>query len=948
MAQVPQAFKYQAVARDLNGDLLMNQPVSFKISILQGSASGTAVYVETHTSMTNDYGLVNLEIGNGTVVSGSFSAIDWGGDSHYLKVEMDPAGGTLYQAMGTSQLLSVPYALQSGDSPPDDDWTITGNNQYSAVTGNVGIGTSTPGQRLSVVGRVRAANAADETEYAEIYHGGSNALLNWAGDGNLDFRYNNTTLATVSQGDTRLYIPRPNGDYGANKSAVYGFRYGAAGSQYGGSSWAADQVDAALKGYSYFGNNYTAGVAGYSYLDYEKSAAVIGSKYDGSVRGFLAYRDDASKDWAGYFNGDVKVNGTLSGNGSGLINLPADGDWTVSGNNMYSAVTGNVGIGIDTPGQKLTVVGVVRGAANATEVENVEMSHDGTNAYLNWNGAGTLNFRYNSADLMTLVQGGNVGIGTATPGQKLTVVGVVRGAANATESEYLEMSHGGNNAYLNWNGAGKLNFRYNSADLMTLVQGGNLGIGTTSPETDLAVFSDANNQGLTLQTSDNTFNQGIRFRNSGGSYTWHLYRKDAGSNNADLVFANGSSNDITALSDRIVFKNGGKVGIGTSAPAQELSVIGVVRGSNDAAETEYVEMSHGGSHGYINWNGDGNLEFRYSGTALAQVMQTGGFSIAAGNAYMIGGNSMLHNEGTQNIFAGVHAGLNNTGAAGVFIGYNAGASGNSADFNTFLGCKAGAQNTSGSMNTFIGDEAGQQNSTGGSNVCVGAASGDGTTTGSENVFVGIWAGGLNATGNNNTMIGYYAGYTNANQSGNVFIGHNAGRNEAGSNKLYINNDNSASPLIWGDFSTDQVKVNGSLFVTNLPFGDKQNVQWDYATGQFYYDNSSMRYKENIAPLLDDCSKLLDVSPKTYTRPNNPGVYEIGYIAEEFDAAGLNRLVWYDENGRPEGINYDKIVLYTNENVKVLKEENRALKEEIDRLKKEMNERFLRLEKQINP
>jgi hypothetical protein len=892
MAQVPQAFKYQAVARDINGDLLTNQTVSFLISILQGSASGTAVYVETHTSMTNDYGLVNLEIGNGTVVSGSFSAIDWGGDSHYLKVEMDPAGGTLYQAMGTSQLLSVPYALQSGDSPPDDDWTITGNNQYSAVTGNVGIGTSTPGQRLSVVGRVRAANAADETEYAEIYHGGSNALLHWAGDGNLDFRYNNTTLATVSQENTRFYVPRPEDDYGADKSCLYGYRFGGTEAANGGTSWAVWDIDAAVKGYSFWGNNYTAGVAGYSYLDYEKSAAVIGSKYDGSVRGFLAYRDDASKDWAGYFNGDVKVNGTLSGNGSGLINLPADGDWTVSGNDMYSAVTGNVGIG------------------------------------------------------------------------------------------------------------------------------------TSAPETDLAIYSDANNQGLTLRTSDNTFNQGIRFRNSGGSYTWHLYRKDAGSNNADLVFANGSSNDITALTDRIVFKNGGKVGIGTSSPGQQLTVIGAVRGSNDAAQTEYVEMSHGGGNGFINWTGDGNLEFRYGGTALAHVVQAGGFDITAGNAYMIGGNKMLHNEGTQNLFAGYQAGLDNTGLSATFVGYQAGASGNSANFNTFVGSKAGQQNLGGSNNTFIGNEAGQQNSAGGGNVFIGSAAGDGSTTGSENIFVGTWAGGFNATGSNNTMIGYYAGASNANQTGNVFIGHNAGRNETGSNKLYIANSGTSSPLIWGDFSAGAVNINGnlgvgtttpdqkfsvvgtvrgaadaaeteyvelthggshgyinwngdgnldfryngttlatleqsgnmkvtgSLYVTTLPLGDKKNVQWDDVTGQFYYDNSSLRYKENVTPLVDDCSKLLDVSPKTYTRPDNPGVYEIGYIAEEFDAAGLNRLVWYDENGRPEGINYDKIVLYTNENVKALKEENRAQKEEImklkveiDLLKKEMHERFLNLEYQ---
>jgi hypothetical protein len=110
-AQSPEAFKYQAIARDAGGNVLANQNVSLKISILKTSDTGTPVYVETHTVTTNSFGLINLNIGTGTLVSGDFSTIDWANDKYYLKVEMDPAGGTSYQAMGTSQLLSVPYAL---------------------------------------------------------------------------------------------------------------------------------------------------------------------------------------------------------------------------------------------------------------------------------------------------------------------------------------------------------------------------------------------------------------------------------------------------------------------------------------------------------------------------------------------------------------------------------------------------------------------------------------------------------------------------------------------------------------------------------------------------------------------------------------------------------------------------------------------------------------------
>jgi hypothetical protein len=114
LAQSPEAFKYQAVARDASGNVLANTTVSFRISILRGSATGSVVYTELHTYTTNAFGLVDLEIGKGTNPKGTFSIISWANDTHYVKVEMDPAGGTAYQDMGVSQLLSVPYALHAG------------------------------------------------------------------------------------------------------------------------------------------------------------------------------------------------------------------------------------------------------------------------------------------------------------------------------------------------------------------------------------------------------------------------------------------------------------------------------------------------------------------------------------------------------------------------------------------------------------------------------------------------------------------------------------------------------------------------------------------------------------------------------------------------------------------------------------------------------------------
>lgn len=114
-SQAPQSFKYQATARNISGDLIINQNVGMQISILQGSANGTVVYVETFSPNTNDFGLININIGTGNS-STDFSTIDWANGSYFIKIEMDVNGGTNYQDFGTSQLLSVPYALYANNS----------------------------------------------------------------------------------------------------------------------------------------------------------------------------------------------------------------------------------------------------------------------------------------------------------------------------------------------------------------------------------------------------------------------------------------------------------------------------------------------------------------------------------------------------------------------------------------------------------------------------------------------------------------------------------------------------------------------------------------------------------------------------------------------------------------------------------------------------------------
>ena len=113
VAQAPERFNYQAVVRDNGGNQVQNQNVSFKVSVLENGASGNVAYAETHSVSTNQFGLVTLPIGGGTLFSGNFSNIDWGANTHFLQVEIDVTGGSNYAMMGTTQLLAVPYALHA-------------------------------------------------------------------------------------------------------------------------------------------------------------------------------------------------------------------------------------------------------------------------------------------------------------------------------------------------------------------------------------------------------------------------------------------------------------------------------------------------------------------------------------------------------------------------------------------------------------------------------------------------------------------------------------------------------------------------------------------------------------------------------------------------------------------------------------------------------------------
>lgn len=139
-AQAPQKMSYQSVIRNGSNALVANTPVGMRISILQGSATGTAQYVETHTTTTNTNGLATLAIGTGTPVTGTMAAVNWSAGPFFIKTETDPAGGTNYTITGTSELMSTPYALYAANSAPGPQGApgIAGPQGIQGATGAQG------------------------------------------------------------------------------------------------------------------------------------------------------------------------------------------------------------------------------------------------------------------------------------------------------------------------------------------------------------------------------------------------------------------------------------------------------------------------------------------------------------------------------------------------------------------------------------------------------------------------------------------------------------------------------------------------------------------------------------------------------------------------------------------------------------------------------------------
>ncbi|HOY32756.1 MAG TPA: tail fiber domain-containing protein [Bacteroidales bacterium] len=355
LAQSPQKINYQSVVRDSSGNIIINHSVSFFLTIREGLPGGTDLYHETHDATTNQYGLVILQIGNGVNPSTSFSSINWSSGDKYLEILFDangPTGGYTWTYFGTTQLLSVPYALYaektnglgltgtSGQTIRHDGTSWIANSNLLNNGKNVGIGTSTPSALLHVGDSGLVIRSKGEIQTIGV--GNGTVAGNARGIGAIDLQTRRDSATMIASGQYAVL----GGGYSNKASSLYatisGGMNNTANNSYatisGGYYNQASGTIACIGG----GDNNTASGA---------AATVSGGRYNvasgfrGTVGG--GYSNHASNSYStvagGYFN---QASGYESAIGGGDNNT-ADTSWaTISGgyaNNasgIYATVTG--------------------------------------------------------------------------------------------------------------------------------------------------------------------------------------------------------------------------------------------------------------------------------------------------------------------------------------------------------------------------------------------------------------------------------------------------------------------------------------------------------------------------------------------------------------------------------------------------------------------------------
>ncbi len=380
---------------------------------------------------------------------------------------------------------------------------------------------------------------------------------------------------------------------------------------------------------------------------------------------------------------------------------------------------------------------------------------------------------------------------------------------------------------------------------------------------------------------------------------------------------------------------------------------------------------------------DDVIRFDAGGTEIARFSKNSSgdllFNTATSNV-IVGQGAGAINTGDSNVFIGKEAArLNTTGRRNVVMGNQSGFGLTEGTLNVYVGTISGRDNATGNRNVAIGDSAGSGPDGGSSNVMLGTATGA-LSGGSNNIMIGDSAGANNASGTNNVMVGLASGLSSTG-SGNVFLGAWTGASEAGDNKLHIDNSNTTTPLIHGDFATNQATINGTLTTTGIAYanggiyfpgafgpdtayvgGTGNSISFahpgssedflGYISNNFYFRDSpgggdtsqpsvyaqgfptysSKRWKHDIQDMDGAINVIKKLRGVTYTwNKDHGGFNDFGFVAEEVHEV-LPQIAKKNAEGEIDGVEYGKVTPYLVEAFKEQQEVIESLQKEVRALK----------------
>jgi hypothetical protein len=809
-AQAPPAFKYQAIARNLNGDPVINQDIAVKISILSGSETGPTVYSELHEIPTNQMGLFTLEIGNAILVlSGNFSEIGWSNSTHFLKTEIDITGGSNYQLMGVSQLLSVPYALYANEAGNAENYTAgAGINVSNGVISNTAPDqnvTIAPGTGISTSGNYpnfMVTNSAPDKIVVLNNGTGISATGTYP-----IFTISNTSPNAAHTGDAS----------GSNALTVTGIQgrmvsNGAPSSnqvlQWDGTRWMPSTLAPYTAGTginisnnvvtntspdqnvtitSGIGISATGTYPNFTLANSAPNATHTGDATGGSSLTVVKIQGKAVSATAPALNQVLQWNGTTW---TPVTLSAASSDWTLTGNagtspaTNFIGTTDNVAFKIKVNNQQAGWLDPSTDANSGFGYQTLKVVSTGKNnsAFGYQSLENTTTGNYNTASgsnaLFTNTEGGY----NSAYGYKALYLNATgeRNTAVGTHALYFNTAGGYNSAFgytaLYKNTSGNNNTAGGDKALYNNTTGySNVAIGTN------ALWFNSDRSNLVAIGDSALYKNG-----TDATSATHATRNTAVGSKSLYSNTNGSRN--TATGDGALYAN--TTGIGNTAVGSQSQSSNTTGNYNTATGTYTLftnsEGDNNSANGYTalykNTTGSNNTANGYR--AL--------YNNTTGRHNSANGNQTLYNNtlGYSNVAVGTKALFCNTVQSNlVAVGDSAlynnglGATGNTeATGNTAVGSKALFDNTTGHNNTATGDESLFLNTSGDYNSAFGHWALHENRAGSRNTANGHSALDHNYNGDENTASGYRALYSNLNGNNNSAFGNRAlDGNDTGNN-----------------------------------------------------------------------------------------------------------------------------------------------------------------------